>query len=105
MFCPKCGHRNPDEAKFCGRCGESTVAPVAAPLGADPSGKAGESGAVSTGMKVGISIATVVIPLIGIVMGILYLRDANPQKKSAGRLWLWIGIGMIVFYLAVSTDN
>jgi hypothetical protein len=21
MFCPRCAHENPDEAKFCGRCG------------------------------------------------------------------------------------
>lgn len=22
MFCPKCGYKNPDDARFCGKCGE-----------------------------------------------------------------------------------
>ncbi len=30
MFCPKCGHKNPEGAKFCENCG-TTFAPQAAP--------------------------------------------------------------------------
>lgn len=41
MFCPKCGAKNPDGAKFCGACGEpfrsaSAPAPAAAPTAAAP---------------------------------------------------------------------
>ena len=27
MFCPKCGYNNPDDARFCGKCGEMLPAP------------------------------------------------------------------------------
>lgn len=27
MFCPKCGYKNPDDARFCGKCGEMLPAP------------------------------------------------------------------------------
>lgn len=83
MFCPKCAFENPDEAKFCGKCGEAL--PIKDIV------KGGE--VVSDKMKIGISILSVIIPLVGIIMGILYLKDPNPEKKSAGKLWLWIGIG------------
>ena len=41
MFCPKCGAKNPDGAKFCGACGEPfrsapAPAPAAAPTAAAP---------------------------------------------------------------------
>lgn len=41
MFCPKCGAKNPDGAKFCGACGEPfrsapAPAPAAAPASAAP---------------------------------------------------------------------
>src|SRR4051812_23822808 len=36
-FCTSCGHRNPDEAKFCSQCGTRLVTPEeAAPPAADP---------------------------------------------------------------------
>lgn len=47
---------------------------------------------VSDGMKWGIAILSAFVPLVGIIMGIIYLNDANPSKKAAGKLWLIVGI-------------
>lgn len=91
MQCPKCGFDNPSEAKFCGKCGEplKASAPVPGPAPMPPSGEA-----VSQGLKVGIIVGTIFIPLLGIIMGAIYMNDPNPEKKKVGRLWLYVGIGM-----------
>jgi len=95
MFCPKCGTSNPDEARFCGKCSAPIQAPGPLP---HPPPPAPGSTAVSQGMKIGISIGTIIVPLLGLIMGGIYMADANPEKKAAGKLWLLIGAGMIVLY-------
>ena len=103
MFCPSCGHDNPADAQFCGSCGASLAAPTPspAPAPARAAGGAPAAEVVSGGLKWGITAVTVFIPLIGIVMVVIYLRDANPEKKAVGKLWLWVGIIMaILFFLA-----
>lgn len=101
MFCPSCGQSNPDEAKFCGKCG-ATMAAAAAPKTSQPTADAPkDTGAVTQGMKTGMIVASIVLPLIGIVMGIIYMMDANPEKKQAGKLWLIIGIVAAVVWSAL----
>jgi uncharacterized membrane protein YvbJ len=104
MYCPKCGAENLDEAKFCGKCGFVMPAPGSQAASyqptptyaAAPAPAPGQS--VSQGLKVGISIASVFIPLIGIIMGIIFVVDANPEKKATGKLWLIVsGIMMVVW--------
>lgn len=100
MYCPKCGEQNPDEAKFCGKCGATITAATgfqASHSAPGPSGATG-SGAVSPMMKNGMIVASIVVPLIGIVAGIIFLLDANPEKKAAGKLWLIIGIAAAVLW-------
>jgi TIR domain len=53
--------------------------------------------AVSKGLKIGICIASVLNPILGVVMGILYMKDANPEKKAVGKLWLIVSICAFVF--------
>ncbi len=100
MVCPKCGHANPDVAQFCGKCG--TGLPKAGGAGSRPSDPSppgsGTAPAVSQEMKVGIIIGTLLIPLLGIILGIIFMADTNPQKKAVGRLWLLVGIGAVVLY-------
>ena len=62
-------------------------APTPAPAG----------GVVSGGLKVGICLLGLFVAIVPIIMGIIYMMDANPEKKSAGKLWLWVGIGEFVF--------
>lgn len=91
MFCPKCGLNNPDEAKFCGKCGATMATSVVTP----------PPPAVSKTkkMKIGIIIGTIFIPLIGIIMGAIYWNDPNPEDKRTARIWLYTGIGMVVVYI------
>jgi drug/metabolite transporter (DMT)-like permease len=54
---------------------------------------------VSDGMKIGIAILSFFIPIVGIIMGLIYMNDAHPDKKAAGKLWLIVGGIMIVLNL------
>ena len=89
-YCPKCGEQNPDEAKFCGKCGSTmTVSQFVNPdINSDDE--------VSSGLKTGIIVLSIFLPVIGIVMGIIYMNDSNISKKAVGKTWLYVGIGVIV---------
>ncbi|MEO8426302.1 MAG: zinc-ribbon domain-containing protein [Verrucomicrobiota bacterium] len=90
MLCSKCGFDNPTEARFCGKCGialtlVAAVDPVSAP-------------GVSQEMKIGIAIGSFFVPLLGIIMGAMYMNDPNPAKKAVGRLWLFVALGSIALW-------
>lgn len=55
--------------------------------------------AVSDGMKIGIAILSFFVPLVGIIMGIMFMTDDNPEKKAAGKLWLYVALGAIALNL------
>jgi hypothetical protein len=96
MRCPNCGQDNPAEAKFCGKCATRLTAPVTpptpGPVGPPPSGE------VSQGLKIGVIVGSIVMPLLGIIMGLIYMNDPSPAKKAAGKTWLYTGIGAFAFW-------
>lgn len=96
MQCPKCGFENSAEAKFCGKCGEPVKLPEPPPY------DDGRRAAVSKEMRLGIAIGSVVIPLLGIIMGAIYMNDPNPEKKKVGKFWLFVGLGAIAFWCVCS---
>jgi hypothetical protein len=64
--------------------------------------------AVTNGMKWGVVAGTVVIPLIGIVMGVTYMRDPGTDKRRIGKLWLTVGIvaGIVwILYYCSATSS
>jgi hypothetical protein len=102
MYCPKCGAENLDEARFCGKCAApmptraAPPGPPAPPWGSG-TGRAPEP-VVPPGLKLLIGIGSVVMPPIGLVLGIVYMVDANPKKKAAGKLWLLLaGVGVAMY--------
>ena len=40
---------------------------------------------VSNGFYIGVMIATVIFPIIGIIMGFTYLRKTHPSARKAGK--------------------
>jgi len=72
MFCPKCGTENPDEAKFCSKCGAG-MGGVATP-GNDKAGADAES---STGMSA--NVAGLLSYVAGWITGIVFVVL---EKKS-----------------------
>jgi hypothetical protein len=98
MYCAKCGKTIPGDSVFCPECGYNlvTVGPAASSpaVAAEP--------AVSEALNIGTIVGSIILPLIGIIMGIIYLRDGNPAKKKAGKTWLWVGIGAAGFWLLVN---
>ncbi len=108
MFCPECGSENPDDARFCGACGKTlNDAQQPAPDSPEPVAQIVDldstQPAVSAGLKWGILAASLLVPLIGVIMGIFYmLKGENEDKKSVGRLWLFASIGIGFFYFLLS---
>ena len=110
MFCPECGSENPDNAKFCGNCrhqlsassGFSDNHPVNEVV--DIVDKQ-ETKPVSDMMKYGILAGSVLIPFIGVVMGLVYLVQGETEdKKSVGKLWLIGGVVMMFIYFMISSE-
>jgi hypothetical protein len=92
MQCSKCGFENPPEAKFCGKCGEILRGPGPLPPPPPPTEE------VPQGLKIGILVGSFFIPLLGIIMGAIYMNDPSPEKKKVGKLWLLAGIGLTALY-------
>lgn len=104
MRCQNCGHENPAEAKFCGKCASPTQATASSKGPASVAVAAG-GGEVSQGLKIGIIVASIFIPLLGIIMGFIFLNDPNPSKKAVGKTWLKVGGGIMIFYFIVWLFN
>ncbi len=109
MFCPHCGETNPSDAKFCGACGRGMPDAFAGaqPAGAVASVVAAKAApaAVSGGLKWGIIASSVLLPFVGIVMGLVYIVSADSAKKAVGKTWLYTGIGMSILWIMFSSSS
>lgn len=108
MFCPKCGTENPDSARFCGNCRHELSGTTGGAAGSQNSvvvEVGSEQKSVSDGLKYGILGGSLIIPFIGLIMGIIYLvQGETEEKKDVGKLWLYGSIGIIVFYMIISGE-
>lgn len=133
MLCPKCETENKDQDENCTNCGESLligndqtveevkqaevvseqVAKVEAEpepvvhqriTGVDLKSVTSEK-VVTNGFYIGVMIATVIFPIIGIIMGFTYLRKTHPTARKAGKSWLIVGSAIILAQIVVISMN
>ena len=105
MFCGKCGSENSDDARFCGSCGASIQAGTAPPPGT-ASGQVtrlldldAPPEPVSPGLKWGILGASLLLPLVGIGMGLYFwIKGGSEEKTAVGRLWFFVALGIALLY-------
>lgn len=71
MYCPSCGAWNPDDSRFCGKCGRPVQTTTDAPS------RFGESGAQPNrgGLCLIVLLASILIALAAVVLGVFVLRD------------------------------
>ncbi len=115
MFCPECGHQaSNNNEQYCIQCGSklpnastsipespnreekhntSTFSPSIINTVLSDNSNAGGA-VVSKKLYLGILAATVFLPIIGVIMGIIYLLKDHPEEKKAGKMWLIVGIGI-----------
>jgi hypothetical protein len=62
----------------------------------------GSGEGVSNGLNIAVIIGSIIIPFIGLVAGVVYMADSNPAKKSAGKVWLIVGIISAVVWVVVA---
>ena len=86
MFCASCGSENPDDARFCGRCGAPVEGPPPGP--GEPSGGvvpvvdlATPVEAVPPGLKWGILAISVLVPIVGVFMVAYYWVKGGSEEK------------------------
>lgn len=107
MFCRYCGKEIPDEAVVCVGCGRP-VQPVKPPPPIPSDDK--WSGGAMTGLVIG----SIFIPLLGIILGVIYMSNsqtAPDRKKQAKTLlivacsvmgaWFLLYIGMMILAAAL----
>lgn len=111
MFCPKCGTENPDDARFCGSCGAALDAPAPAAPRSEPEVlRLIEPGApvaeVSPGLKWGVLAGSVVVPFVGIGMGLYFwIKGESEERKTVGRLWFFVALALAVLYSLLANEG
>src|SRR5664279_2419243 len=84
MLCPNCGFESGSIFSFCSSCGRSV-----------PSGVAVTRDDVSDGSRAlrwVVFGSTLLVPVVGIVMGARYVADPRLPQRALGRWWLASGI-------------
>ena len=114
MFCASCGSENPDDARFCGRCGAPVEGPPPTP--GEPSGGvvpvvdlATPGEAVPPGLKWGVLAVSVLIPIVGVGMGFYYwirgIKGGSEEKAAVGRLWFFVALGLVILYSLIAGEG
>jgi uncharacterized membrane protein YvbJ len=103
MFCPQCGEKNPDDAKFCSKCGAALTAKAekapsrrAAPAA---TGETRTSGMAIAALVMGILSFVVFGPLavLAIIFGVIGLNQTgkDPTLKGKGMAVAGLVMGII----------
>ncbi|MEO6775872.1 MAG: hypothetical protein ABI437_22665 [Kofleriaceae bacterium] len=84
MLCPNCGFDGGRIFNFCSSCGRKV------PSGVAVSRDDGVAG--SRALRWIVFGSTLVVPVVGIVMGARYVVDPRLPQRALGRWWLALGV-------------
>lgn len=95
MYCQKCGKEIDNEAVVCIHCGCATK---------NQALRKEDSDVRTSGGLIALSI---LFPIVGIIMGIVYMQSYNETRRDAGRTYLktalitWGVCFVIILFLAI----
>jgi hypothetical protein len=93
MLCPNCGFDGGRIFNFCSSCGRKVASGVAV---------TSDDGVVgSRALRWIVFVSTLVVPVVGIVMGVRYVADPRLPQRALGRWWLALGIAVTAIDLFV----
>lgn len=90
MVCQECGNENATMNRSCAYCGVGFRSSMTTSRR-----RRGPSGA----LKWSVLAAAVVVPVVGLVPGVAYARDADRAHRAAARLWLTAGLCSTLIYI------
>ena len=85
-LCPSCGRSIGWDAGACPYCMWSWTAPGAADV----------SGTISRGKRALLYLASFLIPLFGVIIGVIYMSKSDQAYRSVGTLCLVLGVASLV---------
>lgn len=101
MNCTSCHVDVPSDSAFCPNCGTQLASPqgnegpptwVKSPdTTSTVAVRQPQTGEVSETTKWVVIVATILVPLVGFIMGAVYRFGKDPMKHSVGRTWLIVG--------------
>ncbi len=104
MFCQQCGEKNPDDSKFCSKCGAALVQTKAAPAPAAPAPAPAATGERTSGMAVAALIMGILgflffglLSILAIIFGAIGISQTNkdPRLKGKGMAVAGLVLGII----------
>ena len=96
MYCHKCGKEIDDEAIVCIHCGCATKNQMY------QTARNGDSDVRTSG---GLVVLSILLPIVGIILGIVYKQSYNETRRRAGNAYLTaalITIGIILIMIGFS---
>jgi uncharacterized membrane protein YvbJ len=114
MYCAKCGAQNPDDGKFCQKCGATltqTMAPPSAPTATSATAQPAVTGTRTSGL----AVASLVLGIIGLLINFLAIlaiifgaigisqtgKDPNLKGRGMAVAGLVLGIFSIALWIAM----
>lgn len=119
MRCSYCGFENADRTSFCNSCGKEIGSPTTAPRLSDPRhcvscGRSIQSDAnvcpycghdyraqwmrpqaveqIGSGMKILFYILSLIVPIAGFIIGIVYYSKGDPESKHVGKICIILAV-------------
>jgi hypothetical protein len=110
MFCSQCGEKNPDDSKFCSKCGAALVAAAEpAPAAAyTPPPSAAAGGKRTSGMSIAALILGILgiisfwpLSILAIIFGAIGISQINKDPSLKGKGMAMAGLVMGIVAIAV----